>query len=255
MTVANLSAIEQAWLSYAREVVGDDAHRQECALAGGSPAHPGVDATDLRWPGYLGERAKFRDNVLCVGNVHREFASGALRSFHRDRLVDATRAWRDGGMDDAEFLAATRRVYLAGLNGWAVGNHIRYVVAALGRDLLDVVFTNAARCQYPEIPPPLPRPAATKVALQHLCLARFPLTGLVSMLQPRLVVFTSASAHDAAATLEGGLGTTTVCMHQLNGLLVRPVQLGVDLLPVGTRREVWAPAVADFVGRSPAAHG
>jgi hypothetical protein len=97
-----LSPVEEGWLHYARDVVGDLEHRRQCAGLGGSPDHPGVDAIDLRWPGYLGERATPGRTILCVGAVHREFASGSLRPHHRDRLVEATRAWAAGRLDRAQ---------------------------------------------------------------------------------------------------------------------------------------------------------
>jgi hypothetical protein len=245
MTTAPLTTtLDDGWLDYAREVVGDGTHRALCERAGGSPEHPGVDATDVRWPGYLGERVMRGTGLLCVGNIHRDFASGNLRSWHRDQLVDATRGWRDGSVDDASYLAAVRRVYLAGLSGWRVGLHIGHVVEALGLDLLQVAYVNAARCQYPEVPPTMAAAPQIKVRLQRLCLQRFPVDRLVRLLDPRLVLFTSTTAYDAAVELEGSLGVTTVCMHQLNGLLARPLTIGTEQLPVGTRREVWVEAVA-----------
>jgi len=216
-----LSPVEEGWLRYARDVVGDLDHRRECALLGGSPDHPGVDAPDLRWPGYLGERAAPGRSILCVGAVHREFASGSLRAHHRDRLVDATRAWAGGRLDDQGYLAASRSVYLAGLHGWPVGTHLRQVADALGLDVFDLVFTNAARCQVPELPPELPRASATKVALQDLCLGRFPITPLVRLVRPRLLLFISSHAYDVSVASGDVADVPRVCMHQRNGLLVR----------------------------------
>lgn len=238
--------MEQEWLRYARTVVSNLEHQRACAIAGGSPAHPGVDATDLRWPGYLGERAELGRCVLAMGNVHRNFASGALTTAHRDRLVSATRGWRDGVVDDEAYLAATRAVYTAGLAGWTVGKHLRFVLRTLGLDVSALAYVNAARCQYPEVPPVLPGAAATKLRLQALCLRSFPLADLVAFLQPRLVLFTSTSAFDATEAAEVGsdTGRRRVCLHQLNGTLARELRLANVVLRVGTRREVWAEAVA-----------
>ena len=59
-----------------------------------SPEHDGVDAVDLRWPGYLGAEYR-RGGVVCVANVHRDFASGGFGATAAVKLVDDTRAWRD----------------------------------------------------------------------------------------------------------------------------------------------------------------
>jgi hypothetical protein len=124
---------EAAWLAYARAVLSDLEHRRECAALGASPEHPGVDATDLRWPGYLGADYVAGEGALCVGNVHRNFASGRITSSDRDRLVAATRGWRDGLVHDTDYLDAVRSVYLAGFAGWTVGKHLRFAVHARHR--------------------------------------------------------------------------------------------------------------------------
>ena len=88
--------------------------------------------------------------------------------------------------------------------------------------------------------------ATTKLRLQALCLRRFPLAQLTAFLQPRLVLFTSTSAFDAAEAADVGSdsGRRRVCLHQLNGTLARDLHLANAVLRVGTRREVWAEAVA-----------
>lgn len=86
--------VETGWLAYARSVVSDREHIARCAAKGGSPEHDGVDAVDLRWPGYLGAEYR-RGGVVCVANVHRDFASGGFGATAAVKLVDDTRAWRD----------------------------------------------------------------------------------------------------------------------------------------------------------------
>jgi hypothetical protein len=232
-----------AWLAYAREVVGDQQHIAECARLGGSPKHPGVDAVDLRWPGYLGSGFSGGSGVLIVSNIHRHFASGPVGRSDRDRLVQVTRQWRDRRVDDDTYLNISEEVYLAGMRRWAVGRQLRYLTAALGISLNQVAFVNAARCQYPEIPPALAKPKETKIALQLLCLRRFPVSDLVSGLKPSVVLFTSTVAFDQAAQLSHG-PQLSVCIHQLSGQLTRPLDLGSSTVPKGTSRDRWLPEVA-----------
>jgi hypothetical protein len=164
-------------------------------------------------------------------------------------LVEATRAWAAGRLDDQRYLGATRGVYLAGLHGWPVGTHFRHVAEALGLDVFDLVFINAARCQFPELPPELPQAAVTKVALQDLCLSRFPLKPLLSLLRPRVLLFTSSHAYDVSVA-SGDIGdTVSVCMHQRNGLLVRPLVLGDETVPVRTPRAEWLEVLVRWLGR------
>lgn len=241
----SLSTAEAPWLAYAREVLTDSKHLDACWAMGGSPNHPGVDATDLRWPGYLGAQARPGEMVVAVGNIHRNFASGTLGVSHRDQLVRATRGWRDGTVSDVEYLAETRAVYLAGLTAWTVGKHLRYALGVLGLDLRSIAYLNAARCQFPELPPALPGGSRIKPALQRLCLSRFPLGDLAGFLRPRFTLFTSTSAYDAALDSHDDEDSLRVCLHQLNGTLARPLTVDGRRFPVRTRREVWAQALVD----------
>ncbi len=240
-----ITPLERDWLTYARELLTDLPHRQACEDAGGSPEHPGVDATDLRWPGYLGEDVKRHIAVLVVSNVHRNFASGTIGVADKDRLVEVTRRWRDRMVSDETYLRSTRDVYLAGFAGWRVGVHISYAVAKLGLSLRGIAYTNAARCQFPEIFPRLPHPGRTKAALQRLCLQRFPLSRLTSMLNPRLIIYTSTVAYDSAAVIHDALEWPTVGMHQLYGTLTRPLRIGRETLPTGTCRAIWTRWLAE----------
>lgn len=239
-----LSPLEIEWLAYARDVLSDEEHLAACRRIGGSPDHPGVDATDLRWPGYLGKDARAGSCMLVVSNVHRDFASGGVSPQLRDQLVVATRAWRSRELDDDGYLDAVRAVYHAGLSRWRVGVHIRYVARVLGLTLQQVIYTNAARCQFPELPPAIPAASATKVRLQQLCLRRFPIARLARAGQPSLILFTSTSAYDEAVRLGDHSGVPEVCMHQLNGTLARPLLTGASELPAKAPRAVWTQALS-----------
>jgi hypothetical protein len=246
--VATVSATK-AWLAYAREVVGDQPHLDECAALGGSPLHPGVDAVDLRWPGYLGAAVSRGTGALVIGNIHRNFASGAVGVKDRDRLVEVTRGWRDGLVDDVTYLTIVRDVYLMGLHGWPLGRQVRFAATGLGLSFDKVIYVNAARCQYPEIPPALHGARLTKPALQRLCLNRFPVSRLIADLQPELLLFTSVSAFDTASAELASDTRARVSLHQFTGQLTRPLMIAGQLLPVGTGREAWIPAVAATLHR------
>ena len=238
-------SLTSAWLAYAREVVGSSEHRDQCAKLGGSPQHPGVDATDVRWPGYLGAAVERGASVLMVGNIHRNFANGGVAVAERDRLVEVTRAWRDGKVDDQTYLSVVRQVYLIGLRGWPLGRQLRFTARRLGLSLEEATYVNAARCQYPEIPPALAAARLAKPALQRFCLERFPISRIVSDIQPKLVLYTSVVAFDEARASLLDHTRLTVSLHQFTGQLTRPLVLPGHLLAVGTGRETWIPAVAE----------
>ena len=110
--------------------------------------------------------------------------------------MEVTRSWRDGLVDDETYLTIMRDVYLMGFTGWPLGRQVRFVAAGLGLSFDIVAYVNAARCQYPEVPPALQASRLTKPALQRLCLDRFPVSRLVTDLDPQLVLFTSVTAFD-----------------------------------------------------------
>jgi hypothetical protein len=238
-------SVTTEWLAYAREVVDDVQHQAQCAELGGSPEHPGVDAPDLRWPGYLGAGVALGTGVLMVSNIHRNFAYGTVGGKDRDRLVEVTRGWREGLVDDQTYLTVMRDVYLIGLRGWALGRQLRFAAASLGFSLEEVTYVNAARCQYPEIPPALPQARLVKPALQRFCLKRFPMTRIVNAVQPQLLLFTSVAAFDSAAASLASDARVKVSLHQFTGQLTRPLRLDGHVLEVGTSRETWIAAVAE----------
>ena len=244
--------VEAAWLTYSRAVLGDDEHRRQCTRLGGSPAHPGVDSSTLRWPGYLGVDARIGECVLVVSNIHRDFASAGVSATLRDRLIEVTDAWSRGLCGDDEYLAAVRAVYETGLARWTVGRHVRHVTTALGHSARQIAFTNAARCQFPEVPPPVPAAGRVKRQLQALCLQRFPVDRLVEILEPLLVLFTSTEAFElhTSSGRTAGRSVPMILMHQLNGRLLREVDLGETRIPAPSPREEWVPQLVDALRTS-----
>ena len=67
--------------------------------------------------------------------------------------------WRDGDLDDDEWLGHLRAVYSAGFTShWAVGRIIRGLRTRIGLEVAELAYVNAARCQIVENP--LPRRSA-----------------------------------------------------------------------------------------------
>lgn len=247
-----LSMIERAWLVYARSVVQNEEHRLACEAAGGSPPnHPGVDASDVRWPGYLG-RNYAPGGVLCVATVHRDFASAGVGVAIRDRLVSGTRQWKAGGIDDEAYLAAVRDGYEAGLRQWTVGNNIGAALQCIGTDIQSICYVNAARCQYPEIEPKAPAAEAkrTKAALVHFCLSTFPIEDLVGLLQAAVVLFTNVAAYDRTKP-RLPKDVVAVAIHQQltrrYAPLARPLVISGESFPEKTRVGVWSPSVRAYL--------
>ena len=250
-----LSTVERAWLEYARDVVCNEEHRLACEAAGGSPpGHPGVDATDVRWPGYLGRSYK-PGGLLCVAMVHRDFASAGVGTDIRDRLVDATLQWKVRNIDDEAYLSAVRYAYEAGLRRWTVKGNIEAALRHLNTDTRSICYVNAARCQYPEMEPKEPRGKAkrTKEALVHLCLSTFPIEDLAKRIEASVVLFTNVAAYDRTAP---NLPTTTlaVAIHQQlapgHAPLVRQLSIGGSFFDVETRVASWAGPVRAHLHRS-----
>jgi hypothetical protein len=246
-----LSQVEREWLDYARGVVCNDEHRLACAALGGSPEHPGVDAVDVRWPGYLGRSYK-PGGVLCVAMVHRDFASAGVGVAVRDRLVAATRHWKAHQIDDEAYLRAVREVYETGLPKWTVGGNIGAALRHLNIDVKFICYVNAARCQYPEIEPKATPAGAkrTKNALVQLCLSSFPIEQLATRIGASVVLFTNVAAFVRTAT-QLPKGVLAIAVHQQlargQAPLVRPLLVRDQTFPVKTRVAVWSPLVLEHL--------
>ena len=181
MAVARESIDDLAarWLTFAREVVSDEAHRASCAIAGGSDPAFGFPP-DVRWPGYLGADYQ-AGGVLWISNIHRNFDSAGLPRAFAATAADVIRCWRDGSDSDDQFLAAIRTTYERGPRQWTVGSWPGKALLSLDVDLRSVAYTNVAKCQAVD----------TGVALQKLCIGRWPIRRLVELLAPGLVLLTS----------------------------------------------------------------
>jgi len=62
---------KREWLAHARQLVADTEHRRACERALGPAATERMDASDLRWPGYVGA-SYCPGGVLMAATVHRE---------------------------------------------------------------------------------------------------------------------------------------------------------------------------------------
>lgn len=245
-------AFAHDWLAYARRLLEDQSHRAACDLVLGPQAVERADAGDLRWPGYLGE--SFRPGgLLVVQTVHREFSSGrpSLPAAATGRLVAATRAWRDGSVDDAFWLQEMRAVYVAGFDRhWAVGRVLRALSRQIGVEVAEVAYVNAARCQVVENEPQLEGLASRKQAVVRLCASAYPISDLVRLLDPGAIVVTKGTFDVAPVGFASGTPLFVADQRQL--CLRAPFRHGSFALPVGTFIRTWAPALREFLdlGRS-----
>jgi hypothetical protein len=171
------TSFQRNWLDYSWSVLTDQSHIDACKQSGGR----GIDDASLRWPGCLG-RLYMPGGLLLIANIHREFASGHASAELAARLVACTKKWRDGGRSasaDAEYLWTNRACYLEGLESWKVGTWYEKFLKMAGLQFEHVTYLNAARCQALEGACP---------QLQKLCLKRFPISHLVDILRPNLIL-------------------------------------------------------------------
>lgn len=244
------SEIESRWLGYARHLVLDATHIEACNALLGAEARLRGEAPDLRWPGYLG--ASFPPGgLLLVATVHREFESGPrpLRPEQRDALVDTTRAWRDGLVDDDAWLNVVRNVYSAGLTShWTVGRLLRALNQRIGLDVAQVAYANAARCQVVEGPPPLSRAARIKRNVVAYCTKQYPISELAALIGAGAVIVTKGTYDCAAAGLRDGPPLFVVDQRQL--CLRADLDVQGRSLHAGTLIESWAGVLGQVLERS-----
>ncbi len=198
MTVTARDATRHAWLDYAWRIasapMAGDSHIPACEASGGAPPIPGLTAADCatRLPGFIGERYEAGKGVLLVGVVFKtaETADPAFLP-----AVSAGATWARAGRSaasDAKFFAETRDAYTNAMPGWPVWKRFGAVLHALGLDLGDVAYTNAAKCWhtwrgYDD------RNLAKNLASK--CSSKFSrISSLVECIEPRQVYLAGASA-------------------------------------------------------------
>lgn len=259
--MAELTAIEKAWVAYAHDLLDDSDHLRRCSKAGGSPIGSVLDPqnrldSDLRWPGYLGREYR-PGGVLCVAMVHRDFESNGAGPEVRADIVEGTRGLRDRTITDTEYLERVRSGYEAGLAKWLVGGRLGKTLDALFVPLTSVAYVNAARCQVPEDWSHLSdqdrqEALATcnkiKGKVLKLCWADYPITRIVGLLRPSFVLFASAPTYDRydlAAPTPELTGVASACIHarRAAGTLLRSLRVGDLTHPEGTPLQDWAPTV------------
>jgi hypothetical protein len=104
------------------------------------------------------------------------------------RYVEATAAWHDDRIADAEFLAATRRAYDYWIRRYLspAWRTFRRVLRDLDMDHRHVVFTNLARCQLPK--------GDTQPVIRA-CQRWYPMSALVAAVRPAAVFCASKFAY------------------------------------------------------------
>lgn len=228
------SALHDAWLDYARRIVSNDGHIQLCGSKGGSNPVHGFDP-EVRWPGYLGHGYQ-PGGLLWVSNVHRNFDSEGLPPSFAAEANECIRGWKDGTDEDDEFLGHIQAVYERGLATWKVRDQPERLLdgyfGGFRSNLPNIAYTNAARCQAPD----------GGQTLQKLCLRQWPIHDLVDLLQPGLVILTSATVLKVEAA---PWPCPVVAFHQWFGTLLD----GSPWKPSGIasprpRMDQWAPQLA-----------
>lgn len=246
--------LEQWWVQRAHRLLRNEKHAMLSRFYGGSPAVPGLEDPDLRWPGYLGDNYVRGLSVLAIGNIHCGFRSKSFdptssryEDYLGEAVDDALAATRE--LKNAEqlvdnsadaYLNGIRRMYEYGLSGsWTIGDTFRKAFDALdvGTDpssIRDIAYVNASCCQ-------LAQGAALPDRLFVECLTAHNLADLVRKLRPIVIVTCSTRAFDhldAAGVLND---VTTVCFSQQLGSrhLARPSWIGNTLYRAGRQSTDW----------------
>jgi len=162
------------------------------------------DCSSLRFPGYLGRDFEPGAGVLVIYNVHREFHSWRLVSDPSGVITDFIEAsshlQNAHEPDDdqlAEYITAHRPMYEVGLSGgWKVADHLLAAlppcdVPITREGLRKIAYVNVSCAQFPELHPE-PGDDRRKSNLKALCSARHPVSQVVDLLRPAIVLCASA---------------------------------------------------------------
>ena len=248
------SELEQWWVRRAHEILRDDKHFTLTRFFGGSPAAPGVEDPNLRWPGYLGPRFVKGTSVLAIGTIHT-----SLRSKNFDPSGGKYEPYLGAAVDDAlaateelkkseqlseadvdSYLSRVRPMYEYGLSGsWAIGDTFRKAFDAVGvgtdpSAMQEIAYVNASCCQWPATGPLPDR-------LFDQCFAVHSLVSLVAELRPIAIVTCSVRAFDHLERAGITNGIATVCFAQRVGsrYLERRSWIGGELFEAGPRSTDW----------------
>ena len=159
---------------------------------------------------------------------HRVDTGGLARAPEVPAAVLAHERWIRGDIGDNEWLPVVRAMYRRGLThpgGWNVAKHHSYFWSQLGETVDTIAYVNAARCQWPGAQP------TDKVV--KACLERLPLTPLIRLLRPRLVLSNSFPVFEQLTSV-----VPTLYIHQLNGrnLLAAMISTEAESVTVGIGR-------------------
>jgi hypothetical protein len=219
-----MNQTEDLWLDYAREVLTRGGGAMNCCVSGDT------DRVS-RWPGYLGpEYANGR--VLFVGAVHNQEGMDSAPGI--PKIGAAAVEWIRGDRSDSEYLALLRAEYPAaieygGRHGSSVFAKFASIRANLSISLEQSATTNIAKCTAVT--------GSTKYGESIIaCPMRFPLTDLISRLDPVLVFI---ACNDSKARLTRVESTSTrraYRFHQRNSIEYK----------TGRRLEVWLPEAVAF---------
>jgi hypothetical protein len=177
-----LTDLESAWLRYAHDVVAcDDKHLKRCqSLRKTWFGDCGLDDS-VRWPGNLGthyESASLR--VLCLAQIHNDGHLAETLGHFQSVLCK----FRKGSISPKEFLVQCREQYEKTIIQWGTWRRFYEIVPI---PVTYVAYANIAKCWAPADQSKQGRPVNNQPAMKA-CNERFPITKLVSLLAPDLIV-------------------------------------------------------------------
>ena len=216
-----MTELEAAWLDYSWEVITSD-HVETCVRSGGI----GIDNQKLRWPGYMGD-GYTEGGLLFVGNIHRDFDSGKVKSGLAEKLSNGSIAWVNKGRSeesDNSYMQNNRSCYLEGFAGWRIGAFFKKLLTQVDMEWNEVAYTNGAKCQSLN---------GSEQKLQMLCQQAFPVKNLIRFLKPSVIVTCSQPIRDQL-----GGNADVFWFNSRNGLNEKRESF-----------DVWAPRVVDLFNK------
>jgi hypothetical protein len=263
-----VSALERAWSERAQQITTSLEHIAQTRQSGGSPERDELDGSLRRWPGYLGSRYGEGTRVLGVGNVHRGFRSKrfspvgsrqytpahgravdeAIRA--ADELADSPTPLTDDAVEG--YLRGIRPMYELGLSGsWTVGDVFRagleVYVPWTPEDIRRIAYVNVSCCQMPERERTERNGEVTRL-IQHQCLEAHPLTTLVALLEPDVILCCSSAGYEQLRRSQPPAAPVVFFSQRMGDR-----RLGADLtigerhLRAGAKKEIWTAALAEHV--------
>lgn len=245
----------QEWTERAYRLVTDWAHIDETTVAGDN-THGGSRCAGTALARVLGMDFVRQRGVLAIGNVHREFRSGKLAVDPDEvvrQLIHGTRQLQRARHLDARviesYMGMHRPAYEIGLaGGWTVARHFVTALRVCGTPLTlpgvrRLAYVNTSCCQFPELHKEADD-TKRKKKLRRLCSSAHPMSEVVRILRPAIVLNASSVANVALRSAGVGGSVATVFFNQNSGSLEAPLTFpDGQVLQRGTHIRDWVEAL------------